>query len=452
MIRATRLLPAVALLALSVVGCSASKASGPGTSTARSAGTTGADGAPEISNRAKVLFEDALKAFENQKKAKAFNYESLERKFNAALDADENLAEADYNLGVLAERQGKLPEAKQHYLTALKKKPSLRQATDNLAVLAQNAGDVPTALALYQDTLTRYPEDALSRARLAEIYRSAADHDKAMEFARAALVRDPRSLAAYKVMMRSYVDRKQFAMAKLVALRATKIDENDPELYYTVAMIFLQEGKPDDARLQLKRTLEIRPDYLPAHEMLAQLSLDAEDYVGAEEHLRRVLQADGKNAAAHLNLGVAYKGQGQYDKAMQEYDAAEKLNPELAAVSLNRAIILHRAKDAPERALELYKRYVATAGGEVALNADAPVFALIRETEGVLQAKDEGKRAEEEAKRMEAVAAQEKKLADQQAAQEKKNIANAGGAEKAPAKKPTSGKAAGEPVDELDNL
>ena len=40
-----------------------------------------------------------------------------------------------------------------------------------------------------------------------------------------------------------------------------------------------------------------------------------------------MLQADGRNAAAHLNLGVAYKGQGQYDKAMQEYDEAEKLDP-----------------------------------------------------------------------------------------------------------------------------
>ena len=55
---------------------------------------------------AELSFEDALKAYDAQKKANAWDYVALERKFKAAVDEDPNLAEADYNLGVLAERQG----------------------------------------------------------------------------------------------------------------------------------------------------------------------------------------------------------------------------------------------------------------------------------------------------------------------------------------------------------
>jgi tetratricopeptide (TPR) repeat protein len=411
-LRSSLWMVAVALLAS---GCTSSTATGPkgpgtGPKTPVTKQPTGPAKEPEpipISNRAKLLFEDAVKATEAQKKGKAVDYPALERKFKAALEADPNLAEADYNLGVVAERQGKKDEAKNWYRSALKKKPTLRQASENLAVMAQNEGDVAGAVALYQDVLKRYPDDAASRARLAEIYRQKGDYDRALEFARAALMRDPQSVTALKVMMRTYVDRKQLALAKLVAVRAVKLDQNDPELHHTVGLILQSEGDADGARLQFKRALEARADYLPSHVVLAQLALDAEDYPGAEEHLRKILQADGKNAAAHLNLGVAYKGQGQYDKAMQEYDAAEKLDPKLAAIYLNRAIILHRAKDAPERAVELYKKYIGMAGGDVALSAEAPVFKLLSEAEAVINAKAEASAAEEQAKKMEALQAQQ---------------------------------------------
>jgi tetratricopeptide (TPR) repeat protein len=420
-------LVAAALLAS---GCTSSTAAGPtGPKTpnpAQTAQTSTKAEPPPISNRAKLLFEDAVKAMDTQKKAKAVDYPSLERKFKAALEADPNLAEADYNLGVLAERQGKKDEAKGWYQSALKKKPSLRQASENMAVMAQNAGDIPGAVALYQDVLKRYPDDASSRARLAEIYRQTGDYGKAMELARAALMRDPQSITALKVMMRSYVDRKQLPLAKLVALRAVKIDANDAELHHTVGIILQQEGDADGALLQFKKALEVNADYLPSRILLAQMALEAENYSGAEEHLRKILQAGGNNAAAHLNLGVAYKGQGQFDKAMQEYDEAEKLDPKLPAIYLNRAIILHRVKDAPERAVELYKKYIAIAGGDVALSAEAPVFGLMREAETIIQAKKEAQVAEEQAKQMEA-------LQQKQQQELKKNEAQQGGGMAKPA-------------------
>ncbi|TQF10725.1 adventurous gliding motility TPR repeat lipoprotein GltE [Myxococcus llanfairpwllgwyngyllgogerychwyrndrobwllllantysiliogogogochensis] len=415
--RTMRLFPLLAAASLIAAGCTASKATSPAPVAKNPTAQPKDAPPPPISNTAKARFEDAVKSFDTQKKAKAFDYPALERKFKSALESDANLAEAEYNLGVIAERQGNIPEAKARYKAALTKKPSLRQASENLAVMEQNGGNVAGAVALYQEVLQRYPDDAQSRARLAEIYRQQNDHDKAMELARGALMRDPTSTTALKVMIRSYLDRKQLSMAKLVALRGVKLDGADPELHHSVGLIQLREGDADDARLSFKKALEAREDYVPSHVALAQLSLDAEDYPGAEEHLRRILQADGKNATAHLNLGLSYKGQGQYDKAMQEYDEAEKLDPELAAVHLNRAILLHKVKDAPERAVELYKRYIATAGGEVALSGEAPVFGLLREAEAIVSAKREAVAAEEQAKKMEDL--QKKQQAQMQAAEKK---------------------------------
>lgn len=418
-----------ALAALFAAGCTGSKAAGPGTGTGTNGGKTAtkSNEPPPISNRAKLLFEDALGALEAQKKANAFDYPSLERKFKAALDADQDLAEAEYNLGVIAERQGNTQEAISRYQAALKKKPTLRQASENLAVIAQNAGDITGAVSTYQGILKIYPDDGNARARLAEIYRQTGDHAKAMEFSRAALMREPQSVTAYKVMMRSYLERKQLAMAKLVALRAMKIDQNDPELHHTIGLILLQEEKKDAARLSFKRAVEVRADYVPARVLLAQMDLEAEDYPGAEEHLRRILQADSKNAAAHLNLGIAYKGQGQLDKAMQEYDEAEKLDPKMAAIYFNRAVLLHRHKGAPERAIELYRKYIAMAGGEVALNAEHPIFGLLREAESIVQAQREALAAEEQQKKLEELQKQQQELMKAEEAKQGGSVTPASG-------------------------
>ena len=183
-----------------------------------------------------------------------------------------------------------------------------------------------------------------------------------------------------------------------MALRALKLSANDPELFYNFGLLYLQENDPERAMVQLKKALEVRPDYLPARVELARMALKEENYLSAEEHLSKILQQNGKSAQAHLALGLAYKGMGQYDKALKEYEVAEKLDPDLAAAYLNRAIVLHRHKDAPERALELYQKYLDVAGPG-AISGESPVLSLKSEAEQLIAAKAEAKRMEEEAKK-----------------------------------------------------
>lgn len=369
----------------------------------------------QINAKAKLLFDDALKAWDAQKKSRSYDYSSLEKRFRAAADADPNLAEATYNLGVLAERQGKTKEAVALYKEALSRKPTLRQAAENLAVIAQNNGDEAGAVRIYQDIMTSYPDDASSRARLAEVARRKGDLDKAIELSREALFRDPKTLQAYKTMMLVYQEQGQYSMARLIALRATKLDDADPEIYYTVGLINLAEKDPLKAKAQFKKALEVRPDYLPAHYQLASMAMQSGNYLAAEEHLRAVLQSNGKNAEALMDLGVAYKGLGQLDKAMATYDEVQKLNSEMPELYLNRGVIIGLKGD-PDKAIQLFKTYIARKG-EAGLGMDHPVHKLIEEQEAVIKQREENKRIAEEVARMEAEA---KKQEEAAAAEEKK--------------------------------
>lgn len=370
---------------------------------------------PQVNAKAKLLFEDAVKAWEAQKKARVFDYASLEKRFRAAADADPNLAEATYNLGVLAERQGKTKEAVALYKQALARKPTLKQAAENLAVIAQNNGDEAGAVRIYQEIMANYPDDASSRARLAELARRKGDLDKAIELAREALFRDPKTLQALKTMMLVYQEQGQYSLARLIALRALKLDDADPEIYYTIGLINLAEKDPLKAKAQFKKALEVRPDYLPARYQLASMAMQSGNYLAAEEHLRALLQANGKNPEVLLNLGVAYKGLGQLDKAMATYDEVQKLNSEMPELYLNRGVIIALKGD-PEKAIQLFKTYIARKG-EAGLGMDHPVHRLIEEQEGIIKQREEEKRIAEEAARMEA---EMKKQEEAAAAEEKK--------------------------------
>jgi tetratricopeptide (TPR) repeat protein len=382
-----------------LAGCATSApAEKPAVAVAPSSSTS--NGGP--SPRAVLLFEDATKAAEAQAKSNTRDDAALERRFQAARDADPSFAEADYNLGVLAERQGKREQAFSEYRSALQKKPSLRPAAEGLARLTQASGDVPAAIAQWNDIARAFPDDAGSRAQLAELYRVSGDHEQAQQLARQALIRDPKNVAAYKTMLRSDLDRKQFAMAELVGVRALKLSTTDPDLYVALGDVQMAKGAPDKATVQYQKALEVRADHQPAHLALARLALKDEDYAAAEKHLSKVVGAGGGTAEVHLNLGVAYRGMGQVDKALAEYEAAEKLDPKLAPVYLNRGIVLQRYKDAPDRSLDLYKKYVALTGGESAQPVDSPVLALRREAEQLVAAKAQARTAEEQAKTLEA--------------------------------------------------
>jgi len=339
--------------------------------------------------RAMLLFEDATKAADAQAKSGPRDDAALERRFEAVRQADPTFAEADYNLAVLAERQGKRDQAFLFYSSALQKKPSFRAAAEALARLARVQGDLTSALAQWNDIARAFPDDAVSRAQLAELYRLSGDHDRALELARQALIRDPKNLDAYKAMLRSNLDRKQYAMAELVGVRALKISTTDPDLYLALGDVQLAKGAPDKAAAQYQKALEVSPSFVPARLALAELALRDEDFAAAEKQLSRAVADGGGSAEVHLDLGVAYRGLGQPDKALAEYDAAEKLAPKLAAVYLNRGIVLQRYKDAPEKSIELYKQYVALSGGESALPNDASVIALRREAEQLVVAKSQ---------------------------------------------------------------
>lgn len=366
-----------------------------------------------VTSKSLRLFDDASKAFADQKKVRVFDWALLEKKYQAVVDADDRFGEAYFNLGVVYEHLRRPDDAKRAYRRALAKKPSLRQAAENLAVMAENEGKPGEAAEQYREILAKYPDDGAARARLASLMRESGDHERAMKFAREALMREPQNLTAYKVMMRTYLERNNLNMAKLVALRATRLQQ-DPELYYTMGLIALRENDEPGAIGQFRAALKERDEFLSARIALAAIAVKHRDWLNAGEQYKKIVQYEPKNVAARVNLGLAYRGQGQVDKAMAELDNVLKTDAKNGAEALYQmGVIFQKSKDAPEKALEYYKRFLEAKGG--AIEGDHLVYENVRQCEQIIRQMQEAKAEEERAKAQEA---ERKKLEDQRKREE----------------------------------
>jgi tetratricopeptide (TPR) repeat protein len=393
--------PILLIALLSLAACATSGGRAP-------AANGGADASPgrsaeardeAASAKAQRLFEEAVRAEDEQKKLKVPpDWPYLERKWRAVLGAGE-IAEARYNLGVALAAQGRLGEARAEYERARQLKPSLRQAAVNLGVLLERQGDPRAAAAVYQEVVRDFPEDALARERLAELYRAAGQHEDAWRLAREALVREPRSLVAYKVLANVAVERRELDLAKLIALRAQKLGPKDPELPFLVGQVLAREGDAAGAGAQFRRALALQEDFLPARYALLDAAVKGQAWGGVAEHAQAILKHEPSNAALQLTHGIALRHLGKPDEALAAYDRAEKLGGgKLPEVNLARGVLLARVKHECEPALaqlEAYRRAVPVVPDA------AQVTKVQRDCEQMLE---ENRKAAEAARQMQAEA------------------------------------------------
>lgn len=340
--------------------------------------------AADLEPRARREFEAAVALWDAGRRTGKTDLDAVERRLEKALSEDDRLAEAHHDLGVIAEMRGKAREAEERYRKAVELK-SLPHAREALAAMLERRGDTAGAEAQYEAIVSEHPDHAGARARLAALARAGGDVDRATQLAREALMRDPRNLLAYEVLIGLALDRKETGTAKLLALQALKIDESDPALHHRAGQVLEMAGEREGALAQYRLAAASRQGHVPSSFRLGEEALRSRDFARAREQFEAIVKAEPSSAAALMNLGIALRGMGDLDGALAAYDRALAARPGFAEPLFAKALVFHRYKDAPDRALELYRGYVSAAAD--AIPPEHPVFAYMRECEQLVQAK-----------------------------------------------------------------
>lgn len=77
-----------------------------------------------------------------------------------------------------------------------------------------------------------------------------------------------------------------------------------PGPHVNLALVYLHDGRRDDARAALDRALAIEPGHVAANNQLGILLREQGKFADAEEAYRRALATDPNHGLAHYNLGV----------------------------------------------------------------------------------------------------------------------------------------------------
>jgi spermidine synthase/Tfp pilus assembly protein PilF len=130
--------------------------------------------------------------------------------------------------------------------------------------------------------------------------------------------------------------------------QAQKLAPRSAEVAYNLAEFYFGQGKEEEARTWLERTLELMPDHLPALRALGDLESRAGRLSRAIELTRRVIEHRPPLEREELfgewaRLGELYLRAGQQDAAIDAFEESQRLEPLGFLVHRRTAELLARA-------------------------------------------------------------------------------------------------------------
>jgi tetratricopeptide (TPR) repeat protein len=269
------------------------------------------------------LFAAALQAYE------AGDLDGARQGFEKALAREPRLLNAQFNLGVIAERQGREDDARGAYEKVLLLEPGHVPSAVNLAVLHREQGRAEEAIALLEKALKApgREHDASLLNSLSITYRVAGKLSESEVAARRVLARHKDNPEAYKNLAQVAYAREQYRLAELLAGTARKHAENDPSIYNLLGMVYLKLEDRPRALAQFQKAVSLDDRFAPGYLNLGAMALSYRDYAGAERSFTRVTELEPDSADARLYLAWALDGQKGTDpkKGVAAGEAFEKV-------------------------------------------------------------------------------------------------------------------------------
>ncbi len=245
-------------------------------------------------------------------------YTDPETLWRTTLARNPNCWMAHNNLGLALAGQDRLAEATRHYQQALQLKPDYADALNNLGLSLVIQGNLDGAMACFQKAVQSHPDDPEIRNHLG-LALTKAYHDYANTLAR--LGRNDEAMVQFRKVLEI---RPDFADAR-----------------HDLAVILLQKGQVDEAIAQFQQIQEQYPDNAMAYFDLGNAYLQKGELDEAVTNYQKALKIKPDDVSTCNNLGMAFLAKGMLDEAIAQFRQALVLQPDfaLARTNLNKALL-----------------------------------------------------------------------------------------------------------------
>ena len=174
---------------------------------------------------------------------------------------------------------------------------------------------------------------------------------------------EPDSAPLHNTVATLYLDlnRPQDAVRHFRA--AAHLEPDSASAHFNLGTALTVAGDYESAVLEYERALTLKKDYPQAHNNLGSILMSTGKVAEALPHFTEAIRLDPNNAQAHYNAGVAYSRQGKHGDAIGQMKRAVQLAPDAAGALLDLAWLLAAVPaDAlrdPGLAMRLAERAVA---------------------------------------------------------------------------------------------
>ena len=324
---------------------------------------------PPIASKAQRDIERGLRAAESGDDAGA------KREFESALSRDSKAYAALHNLGVLADRSGDETGALREYKRALDVLPDYAPAARGIATISLRRGKAQEALAVVEPIANQYRNNLDIAALYAELLVEVRRFDEAWMAARRALKCDERFVPALIALIKVSQAQGRDELADSILEQALEVDPEAAELHFLEGeRLKAEPGRLRDAMAAYERAIQLRPDYAEARMALGIQLLAGGNYEGALEQFQATEKLVPTLPAVYVNLGDAYRATEQWTDAQTAYRKALSLQTKLPEAHYGLGLLfLTSAGDFPgldelsayEKAVNEFKTYRAEMGARL---------------------------------------------------------------------------------------
>lgn len=247
--------------------------------------------------------------------------------FQRAIEIEPNYALAYNNLGNAYLNLGKVDEAMAAYQQALDCDPNYAMPHRNLALIYHLNGACDQAIQEYQIYLAKATDDADAHYNLGVLLSEEGRTEDALCEYRQVLKLDAKHTKAMNNIGLIHLNKGCLFEADKKFCEALDVDKNFHLARYNLALTLTAQGDYPAAIQQLEIVVSHQPDWLEAASNLGVLYVTMQRFRDAINILGGLVRQKPENPTFHFNLGMAFQGIGQKEKAKEEYAKVISLEP-----------------------------------------------------------------------------------------------------------------------------
>ena len=126
---------------------------------------------------------------------------------------------------------------------------------------------------------------------------------------------------------------------------ALAVTVNNDVAENNLGIVFLRQGKVDEAISLLQTAVDLRPDNSPAHENLAKALLQKGQVADALIHYRKLLELQPDNMEVHNIVGTVLTQQGRVEEGVEEWQKVLSVEPDNGNAMSNLAWVFATSPD-----------------------------------------------------------------------------------------------------------